>query len=147
MQHISTEEYSTCVEMAFSTYEDLNYGLYAIKHQGHGLILLNSSLDAVRVKKECSQHPVECDIITNVSSQSSESVRMPSALLSHRQIWQLLLRLSKSDGVSYLKAHGDVLITMMAWERDIFFFSYHSVWTKFKIMIQRNSCYRWLTSG
>ena len=64
--------------MAFSTYEDLNYGLYAIKHQGHGLILLNSSLDAVRVKKECSRHPVECDVITNDSSQSPESVRRPS---------------------------------------------------------------------
>ena len=73
--------------MVFSAYEDLNYDLYHIKHQGHGLILLNSSLDAVRVKKECSQHPVECDMITNDSSQSPGSVRMPSALLSHRQIW------------------------------------------------------------
>lgn len=67
MYHISVEGYYSCVDMVFSAYKYFNCGLSAIKHKGHDLILLNSPLYAVRVKKECSQHLVECDMITNDS--------------------------------------------------------------------------------
>lgn len=51
MYHISVEGYSSCVDMVFSAYEYFNCGLSAIKHKGHDLILLNSPLYAVRMKK------------------------------------------------------------------------------------------------
>lgn len=80
-----------------------------MRPQGYDLILLNSFLDAVGVKKGCSQHFVEWDMITNDTSQSPVSVSMPCALPFHRLPGSFY-----SDYQSLnVKSRGDFLITMM----------------------------------
>lgn len=75
--YISVEGYSTfCVQ----SWLLVLMGTSSLKTSGSQLGIADQFSDAVRAKKECSQHFVECDMITNDGSQSPECISVPSAL-------------------------------------------------------------------